>query len=159
PIEENAKDIVKQNSLVSDFIRDYLTLRNKKIPNKNKVYLEFKSLYSNKKEEANHQELENIKSLSAHYNKLINPTVVADADVRKELEYINRLEINVAYPFLLQVFEDFENGLLGKDELIKILKLIQSYTWRRFIVSLPTNALNKIFMSLYAEVDTEDYYD
>src|SRR5690606_25620645 len=28
PIEENAKDIVKQNSLVSDFIRDYLTLRN-----------------------------------------------------------------------------------------------------------------------------------
>ena len=27
PIEENAKDIVKQNSLVSDYIRDYLTLR------------------------------------------------------------------------------------------------------------------------------------
>jgi uncharacterized protein with ParB-like and HNH nuclease domain len=52
PIEENAKDIVKQNSLVSEFIIDYLTLRTKKIPNKNKVYAEFKSLYSNKKEEA-----------------------------------------------------------------------------------------------------------
>lgn len=159
PIEENAKDIVKQSSLVSEFIRDYLTLRNKKIPNKNKVYAEFKSLYSNKKEDAYHQELENIKSLSVHYKKLVNPSTVSDANIRKELEYINRLEINVAYPFLLQVFEDAENGLLSKEDLIKILKLIQSYAWRRFVVGLPTNALNKIFMSLYAEVDTEEYYD
>lgn len=159
PIEENAKDIVKQSSLVSDFIRDYLTLRNKKIPNKNKVYAEFKSLYPNKKEDAYNQELENIKSLSAHYKKLVNPSVVSDSGIRRELEYINRLEINVSYPFLLQVFEDAENGLLSKEDLIKTLKLIQSYSWRRFIVGLPTNALNKIFMSLYAEVDTEEYYD
>jgi uncharacterized protein with ParB-like and HNH nuclease domain len=159
PIEENAKDIIKQSSLVSEFIRDYLTLRNKKIPNKNKVYAEFKSLYSNKKEDAYHQELENIKSLSVHYKKLVNPSTVSDANIRKELEYINRLEINVAYPFLLQVFEDAENGLLSEKDLIKILKLIQSYAWRRFVVGLPTNALNKIFMSLYAEVDTEEYYD
>jgi uncharacterized protein with ParB-like and HNH nuclease domain len=159
PIEENAKDFVKQSSLVSDFIRDYLTLRNKKIPNKNKVYYEFKNLYNNKKEDAYFQELENIKSLSAHYKKLANPSTVKDSSIRKELEYINRLEINVVYPFLLQVFEDTENGLLDKGELIKILKLIQSYTWRRFIVGLPTSSLNKIFMSLYAEVDTEDYYD
>jgi uncharacterized protein with ParB-like and HNH nuclease domain len=159
PIEENAKDIAKQSSLVSEFIRDYLTLRNKKIPNKNKVYAEFKSLYANKKDDAYDQELENIKSLSVHYKKLANPSTVKDSKIRKELEYINRLEINVAYPFLLQVFEDAENGLLDKEELIKVLKLIQSYAWRRFIVGLPTNALNKIFMSLYAEVDTEEYFE
>jgi uncharacterized protein with ParB-like and HNH nuclease domain len=159
PIEENAKDLIKQSSLVSEFIRDYLTLRNKKIPNKNKVYAEFKRLYSNKKEDAYHQELENIKSLSVHYKKLVNPSTVSDASIRKELEYINRLEINVVYPFLLQVFEDAENGSLSNENLIKILKLIQSYAWRRFVVGLPTNALNKIFMSLYAEVDTEEYYD
>lgn len=159
PIEENAKDIVKQNSLVSEYIRDYLTLRNKKIPNKSKVYVEFKSLYDNKKDEAYHQELENIKSLSIHYKKFINPSTVLDPAIKKELEYINRLEINVAYPFLLQVFEDAENGLLAKDELINVLKLIQSYVWRRFIVGLPTNALNKIFMTLYSEVDAEEYYD
>lgn len=159
PIEENAKDLLKQNSLVSDYIRDYLTLRNKKIPNKNKVYAEFKNLYSNKKDEAYQQELEKIKSLSAHYKKFINPSTVSEINIRKELEYINRLEINVAYPFLLQVFEDAENGLIEKTDVIKILKLIQSYTWRRFIVGLPTSALNKIFMTLYSEVDSEDYYD
>tara|TARA_B110000908_G_C10248427_1_gene450300 strand:- start:379 stop:2880 length:2502 start_codon:yes stop_codon:yes gene_type:complete len=158
PIEENARDLVKQKSVVSDYIRDYLTLRNKKIPNKNKVYLEFKKLY-NEKDETYTQELENIKSLSIHYKKFINPSTIQDNNIRRELEYISRLEINVAFPFLLQVFEDAENGLINLNELIKILKLIQSYTWRRFVVGLPTNALNKIFMTLYSEVDTEEYYD
>lgn len=158
PIEENARDLLKQKSVVSDYIRDYLTLRNKKIPNKNKVYLEFKKLYT-EKDETYTQELENIKSLSIHYKKLINPSSIQDNKIRRELEYISRLEINVAFPFLLQVFEDAENGLISNDELIRILKLIQSYTWRRFVVGLPTNALNKIFMTLYAEVDTEEYYD
>lgn len=60
---------------------------------------------------------------------------------------------------MLQVFEDAENGVVGEEELLKILKLIQSYVWRRFIVGLPTNALNKIFMTLYSEVDTEEYYE
>ncbi|MCP4179614.1 MAG: DUF262 domain-containing protein, partial [bacterium] len=149
PIEENARDLTKQKSLVSSYIRDYLTLRNKKIPNKNKVYIEFKKLYTIK-DEAYHQELENIKSLSTHYKKFINPSTVQEHNIRRELEYISRLEINVAFPFLLQVFEDAENGLITNEELLKVLKLIQTYTWRRFVVGLPTNALNKIFMTLYS---------
>ncbi|HKK59728.1 MAG TPA: DUF4268 domain-containing protein [Salinivirga sp.] len=159
PIEENAKDLKRQKSMVSDYIRDYLTLRTKKIPNKNKVYLEFKRQYPDKRAESFYQELENIKSLSFHYKKFINPTIEKDKEIRKELEYISRIEINVAYPFLLQVFEDKENGLIDKSVLIQILKLIQSYTWRRFIVGLPTNALNKIFMTLYGEVEFDDYYN
>jgi uncharacterized protein with ParB-like and HNH nuclease domain len=159
PIEENARDLTKQKSMVSEYIRDYLTLRNKKIPNKGKVYLEFKKLSLTKQDEEYHQELEKIKSLSTHYKKLINPSFVNEHNLRVQLEYINRLEINVAFPFLLQIFEDADNGIIDNSILIKILKLIQTYAWRRFIVGLPTNALNKIFMTLYAEVDTEVYYD
>jgi uncharacterized protein with ParB-like and HNH nuclease domain len=158
PIEENAKDLIKQKSLVSEYIRDYLTLKKKKIPNKSKVYEEFKKMYQDK-DEAYQQELENIKSYSVHYKKLVNPQTVKNDTIRKELNYISRLEINVAFPFLLQVFEDADNGIISDEILIKILKLIQSYTWRRFIVGLPTNALNKVFMTLYFEIDTEDYYE
>ena len=159
PIEENARDLIKQKSMVSSFIRDYLTLKSKRIPNKNKVYSEFKKKYSNYDDDDFNQELELIKLLSLHYKKLINPSTVNDKEIRKELQYISRLEINVAYPFLLQVFEDFENELIDKKDLIKVLKLVQSYTWRRFIVGLPTNALNKIFMVLYSDIDHEDYFE
>jgi uncharacterized protein with ParB-like and HNH nuclease domain len=159
PIEENARDLVRQKSMVSDYIRDYLTLKTKRIPNKGKVYEEFKKLYNNKKDDSFQQELENIKALSVHYRKFINPQVITDTVLRRELEYISRLEINVAFPFLLQVFEDCENSIIDQPMLIKILKLIQSFTWRRFIVGLPTNALNKIFMTLYSEIDHEDYFE
>src|SRR5690606_20984810 len=116
-------------------------------------------LFQDKEEDRFYQELEDIKSLSVHYKKLVNPTTVAEKKVRKELEYINRLEINVAYPFLLQVFEDLENGVIETLELLSILKLIQSFAWRRFIVGLPTNSLNKVFMTLYSEIDTEEYVE
>ena len=159
PIEENARDLVRQKSMVSDYIRDYLTLKTKRIPNKGKVYEEFKKLYINKKDDSYQQELETIKALSVHYKKFINPQVITDSVLRRELEYISRLEINVAFPFLLQVFEDCENSIIDQPTLIKILKLIQSFTWRRFIVGLPTNALNKIFMTLYSEIDHEDYFE
>jgi uncharacterized protein with ParB-like and HNH nuclease domain len=159
PIEENARDLAKQKSMVSSFIRDFLTLKNKKIPNQDKVYIEFKSQYATRKGEEYEQDLENIKSLSFQYKKLINPFVIKDPTLRREVEYISKLEINVAYPFLLQVFEDHDNGIINQETVISVLQLIQSYTWRRFIVGLPTNALNKIFMSLYTEVDAENYYN
>lgn len=158
PIEENARDLKKQKSVVSEYIRDYLTLKTKKIPKKSKVYQEFKKRYQIKDEEYQ-QELENIKAFSVHYRKFVNPHTIKEDNLRRELTYISRLEINVAFPFLLQVFEDADNGVISNDILVNILKLVQSYTWRRFIVGLPTNALNKVFMTLYSEVDTEDYYE
>lgn len=159
PIEENARDLIKQKSLVSAYIRDYLTLKSKKIPNKSKVYQEFKNNYTDKKSEDYMNELESIKALSLHYKMFVNPHTVNDSQIRQELEYINRLEINVAYPFLLQVFEDWDNDIIDKSVLLQVIKLVQNYAWRRFIVGLPTNALNKIFMTLYSEIDTEEYFE
>ncbi|MDD4848558.1 MAG: HNH endonuclease family protein, partial [Bacteroidales bacterium] len=67
------------------------------------------------------------------------------------------LEINVAYPFLMKVYEDYSENVIDKVTFIKVLDFIQSFVWRRFIVGLPTNALNKIFMTLYEKVDKNDY--
>ena len=49
--------------------------------------------------------------------------MVEDTAIKRELEYINRLEINVAFPFLLQVFEDADNGILSKEDLLKINRI------------------------------------
>ncbi|MFV0188206.1 DUF262 domain-containing protein [Empedobacter falsenii] len=156
-IEKLAKDESSNSSRVSDFIRDYLTLVNKNIPNKSKVYLEFKTKYPTSTLDELENILGNIKSLVKHYNKLINPKNEPDKDIRKQLEYIGRLEINVAYPFLMKVYEDYSKEIIDKSTFINVLELIQSFTWRRFILGLPTNALNKIFMNLYDKVNINDY--
>lgn len=156
-IEKLAKDESSNSSRVSDFIRDYLTLVNKNIPNKSKVYLEFKTKYPTSTLDELENILGNIKSLVKHYNKLINPKNEPDKDIRKQLEYIGRLEINVAYPFLMKVYDDYSKEIIDKSTFINVLELIQSFTWRRFILGLPTNALNKIFMNLYDKVNINDY--
>lgn len=156
-IEKLAKDETSNISRVSDFIRDYLTLANKKIPNKEKVYLEFKAKYSNMTINELQINLSKIKNLVKYYNKLINPENENDKDIRVQLKYINRLEINVAFPFLIKVYDDYVNSTIDKQTFIKVLDLIQSFTWRRFILGLPRNALNKIFMNLYDKVDISNY--
>lgn len=156
-IEKLAKDEMLNVSRVSDFIRDYLTLENKNIPNKGKVYLEFKTKYPTTTLEELENILSEIKALVKHYNKLVNPQNESDKDIRLQLEYINRLEINVTYPFLMKAYDDFANSKIDKPTFLKVLNLVQSFTWRRFILALPTNALNKIFMSLYDKVEASNY--
>jgi len=156
-IEKLAKDESLNTSKVSDFIRDYLTLVNNKIPNKSKVYLEFKAKFPTSDLEQLESNLLPIKSLVKYYNKLLNPKNEPDRAIRTQLEYINRLEINVAFPFLMKVYEDYSENIIEKETFIKVLDFIQSFAWRRFILGLPTNALNKIFMTLYEKIDKEDY--
>ena len=156
-IEKLAKDETLNTSKVSDFIRDYLTLVNNKIPNKSKVYLEFKAKFPTADLQELEANLSPIKSLVKFYNKLLNPKNEKDKDIRLQLEYINRLEINVAYPFLMKVYEDYSENVIDKATFIKVLDFIQSFAWRRFVVGLPTNALNKIFMTLYEKVGKNEY--
>ncbi len=158
-IENNAKDKEKEESRVSDFSRDYLTLKNKKIPNKNKVYEEFKSIFADRNKTFYDINLKEIRDFSYHYNKLINPINEPDLDLQRELNYINRLEMNVSFPFLIPVYEDYKNNIISMEEFLKVLKLTQSYAWRRFIVNLQTNALNKIFMTLYGDIQKSNYIE
>ncbi|MDR0536700.1 MAG: DUF262 domain-containing HNH endonuclease family protein [Tannerellaceae bacterium] len=154
-IETLAKDGITPK--ISDFIRDFLTLKNKEIPNKKDVYSIFKSKYPTTTLKDLETMLSELKSLAKFYNRLLNPEHETDKEIRRQLLYIHQLEINVAYPFLMKVYEDYENRIIDKDTFIAVLELIQSFVWRRFIVGLPTNALNKIFMSLYEKVAPENY--
>lgn len=156
-IENNAIIENSQESKVSELIRDYLTLINKKIPNKSKVYDEFKARFKKRDVDFYQNTLQTIKQYSVIYNKLLNPSNESDVEIQRELRSIKQLEINVSYPFLLPVYADYITNDIDKNTFIEVLRLIQSYTWRRFIVGLPTNALNKIFMTLYTDVDRSNY--
>ena len=156
-IEKNAKDETLNKTRVSEFIRDYLTLKNKEIPNKGDVYVTFKENYPTTTVDDLEGILLELKSLSKFYNKLVNPKNEVDREIRQQLEYISRLEINVAFPFLMKVYEDYSNRLIDKSTFISVLSLVQSFTFRRFILGLPTNALNKIFMTLYDKVEPNNY--
>lgn len=157
PIEANAKNIITNESKVSDFIRDYLTMKTKVIPNKSAVYEKFKERFPEPNSDDLKAALEELRRLSDVYNKLLNPSNEIDDEIQVDLHHINALEINVAFPFLMRVYQDFVDGLIEKHTFLSVLKLTQSFVWRRAVMGLPTNALNKIFMTLYERVDLSNY--
>lgn len=157
-IEQSAKDDFSNKSRVSDFIRDYLTLINKEIPNKGDVYNKFKLKYPTTTRHELEIVLTELRLLVRFYSKLVNPKNESDKEIRIQLEYISRLEINVAFPFLMKVYRDYSEKTIDKHTFVDILLLVQSFTWRRFILGLPTNALNKIFMTLHDKIDKDNYF-
>lgn len=139
---------------LSEFIRDYLTIKTRKIPNKKKVFDTFETKYKfNNDINELTKILDDLKKYASYYYKIINPLEEENKKISKQLALLNKLEVNVSYPFLLEVYNDKEEEVINDETFINVLILLQSFVWRRIISGLPTNALNKIFMTLYRSID------
>ncbi len=142
--------------LFDRFMRDYLTIKTGKIPNIKNVYSEFKS-YSRR--------FNNVKKLVVDIYKYSNyfSNLVFGNEKDKELfsafSDIKTLKVNVSYPFLMKVYGDYDQDKITKDELLEIVRYIESYVFRRAICGIPTNSLDKIFANLYKEMDQENYLE
>ena len=156
PIENNCKISLGNEikNYVSDFIRDYLTLKNGKIPSKPKVFEEFKEFYNKN----NDEQLEDIKNFSEEYSHIIKSNTEKDKEIRKELENLKVLDQTVINTFLIGILRDYRENKIVKNEILEILKLLQSYIWRRFITEKPSNALNKIFQGMYLKISKDQKY-
>jgi len=146
PIEKNTQ------YRVDSFIRDYLTLKERIIPNKDKVYIGFKKhVYKNYSNENIEFLLRDLLKFSKYYRRIAF-SQDSNSEINKILKRINRLDVTVSYPFLLEIFDYYEGNTISKRDLINILCTIETYAFRRLICNVPTNALNKVFMALGREI-------
>ncbi len=140
------------------FMRDYLTLKTGDIPKIDQVYAAFKAFTA-----ANSSTpIEGIVSEIYKYSKYFVQLVlqkIDDEDILKSIIDINELRVDVTYPFLLELFDDFKQNKISKEELIEIIQLIQSYVFRRSICGIPTNSLNLTFANLSREIDKSNYLE
>lgn len=63
------------------------------------------------------------------------------------------LEFTTLYPFLFNLYHDLEEERIDYNTLEEILSVIESYYVRRMLAQVPTNSLNKVFSSLYSNLD------
>ncbi len=143
---------------VSEFIRDYLTLKRATIANKSNVYFEFKKFVT----EINYSSLELLKELLYYaeiYQRLIFDDRETDEDINDLLNEYKILNSTVINPFLLYLFEQYNKKLILKDELINILTLIRNYLFRRLVCEQPTGILNRLFMNLHKRIKNCSYKD
>ncbi len=82
----------------------------------------------------------------------------ADKDLNKALGFLVDLEMDVIYPLLLELYSDYNDGVLSKADFIPIIALIESYICRRAVCGLGTNSLNKVFPSFTKHIQKNEYF-
>jgi uncharacterized protein with ParB-like and HNH nuclease domain/predicted transport protein len=141
------------------FMRDYLTIKNKgRIPKIDEVYIEFKSYLRSNPSIGMQEIVADLYRYSKHFIKLAFEKET-DSEIKSAIEDINILKVDVVFPFLLEVLDDFEKNLVTREDLVTIIRLIESYVFRRVICGIPTNSLNKTFATLYGAINKTDYVE
>jgi uncharacterized protein with ParB-like and HNH nuclease domain len=154
PIEEAFSES-ESDSIFDMFLRDYLTIKTNTIPKFGDIYEAFKKYSYGKNTK---DIIANINKFSKYFVKLHLETE-EDSDLRQAIKDINELEVNVSYPFLLCVYEDYEKKEITKTEFLQVLKLIESYIFRRSICGIPTASLNKTFSTIYKKINKDNYVE
>ncbi len=131
------------------FMRNFLTVKTGLIPNLNAIYASFKT-YA--KEESGIEEiLKEMLKYAEAYDKIVS-SKVGNAAANEISKRLNKLDMTVAYPFIMALLVYNQTAQLDDKEIERTLSCIETYIFRRFICGWATNALNKIFATLHKSV-------
>lgn len=146
------------------FMRHYLTVKTGEIPNINDVYEAFKdharaSRASFADDDAHIESLvKDIRDYARHFCAMALDAE-PDADLKLAFRDLRELKVDVAYPFLLELYQDYKTGMLSKADLLASVRLVESYVFRRAICAIPTNSMNKTFATFTKALKKDRYFE
>lgn len=140
------------------FMRHYLTVKTGEIPNVNKVYEAFKQYARSPKAASIDEIVADIRTFASYYCAMAlgeekNP------DLKIAFQDLRELKVDVAYPFLLELYHDYAAGILPKKDFIEAVRIIESYVFRRAVCAIPTNSMNKTFAQFTRALKKDRYLE
>lgn len=147
-IEENCMQNLDDKN-VSTFIRSFLAIENKDFSKESEVYNNFKKYLEDKN---NEDVLKELLKYSEYYNIILDTKKEKNKNIKIKLDNIKELKVNVLNPLIILLLKYRDDNYISDDILFDSLHLIENYILRRLICSKPTNALNKICISLIKKI-------
>lgn len=146
------------------FMRHYLTVLSGEIPNIGEVYDAFKAHSRNTRtdfdDDKSHIEslVREIRDYARHFCAIALGGET-DADLKLAFQDLRELKVDVAYPFLLELYSDYKAKLLSSAELLASVRLVEAYVFRRAICAIPTNSMNKTFATFGKALKKDRYFE
>ncbi|GHQ28275.1 hypothetical protein VN0338_13680 [Helicobacter pylori] len=150
------EDFKQDKKLFDRFVRHYLTIKTRDIPKINKVYVALKD-YRQKERIGIEDLLKDLQKYCGYFCQIVFKKE-ADKDLNKALGFLVDLEMDVIYPLLLELYSDYNDGVLSKADFRRSIALIESYICRRAVCGLGTNSLNKVFPSFTKHIQKDEYF-
>ena len=142
------------------FMRHYLTLKTGEIPNVKAVYEAFKGHARSTEVAAAGVDalVADIHACAGYYCAM-----ALDKEPDKELAVafrdLRELKVDVAFPFLLELYHDYAERRLAKDDFARAVRLVEAYVFRRAVCAIPTNSLNKTFATFGRALRKDRYLE
>ena len=142
------------------FMRHYLTLKTGKIPNVRAVYEAFKSHARTPDIAATGVDalVADIHAFAGYYCAMALGRR-GDKKLADAFRDLRELKVDVAYPFLLELYDDFANGRLESTDFEAAVRLVEAYVFRRAVCAIPTNSLNKTFATFGRALQKDRYLE
>ena len=140
-----------------DFMHRYMTMRIGRAPNVKDVYKVFK-VYSHKSAERGVDDLLSDIHVSAGHYCAMALGKEQDSLLAPAFADLKELKVDVAYPLLLELYQDYEDKVLSRDELCQVVRWIESYVFRRVICEIPSNTLKDVFARFSKALDKKACY-
>jgi uncharacterized protein with ParB-like and HNH nuclease domain/predicted transport protein len=142
------------------FMRHYLTVRTGDIPREREVYEAFKD-YSRTTPvwDAGIEALvKEIRAFARYFCALALGTE-KEATLGQAFHDLRELKVDVAYPFLLELYHEYANDNLSAADFAAAVRLTEAYVFRRAICAIPTNSMNKTFATLGKALKKDHYLE
>lgn len=151
------------DKLLDNFFIDYLNMKSDGFVKESEAYKNFKQVYVEGKYD-NEKMLQEILHYAKQYYVFCYGSSDFGAEVNKALAGLRNLKQTTVYLFLFRVFDDYENGIINKNELARVLKMLLSYSIRRLVCEIGSNTLRGLYKTLYGRVfeqkeNKNTYYD
>jgi len=140
------------------FMRHYLTVKTGEIPKIREVYEAFKE-YEQKPQQNDIEKLVSDLHKFASYYCTMAFLTEKDPELKTLFQDIKELKVDVAFPLLLELYDDYNSEIMSKKELMQAGRLIESYVFRRSVCDIPTNSLNKTFATFARELKKDGYLE
>lgn len=148
---------------LSAFFLDYLNMKIDGFAKESDAYDVFKEVYRDGGF-TNETMLEEILHYVDYYHVFLYRSDKYSVAINDLLANLQRLKQTTVFLFLFRVFDDYNNGVITEQELIKVLRFLLHYSIRRMICEVGSNSLRGLYKTLYGRVfanedNKKHYYD
>src|SRR5262245_30181087 len=117
---------------LTEYIRHFL-MRDGKVVRQSDVYFTLKDSVEDRSHDEIVAYLQEVAAFSRYYARLLRPEEETSRKIGNRLDRLNRYEATTAYPFLLNVYADYDAKKLSEADFAVILDMLESFLIRRFI--------------------------
>ncbi len=129
---EIKKSFNGDEDLFFDFLFHFLTIqKDGKIPFEERLYADFCTYFSRMLEMCCEEKVLEQIARYAKYYLMLKLEYIDNQDFARSISVINAYEAWDAYPFLLEVMDDYENNRIDSNALLNMLNMVEDLAFKR----------------------------